>query len=56
MQKVPSTFWFLCFILLSPGAFAIEADVEDISDRAYEDRALELIEGSRKSIVLSLTG
>jgi len=51
---VRGTFWFLCFILAAPRAFAIQADVEDLSDQAYETRALELIEGAERSIVLSL--
>ncbi len=49
-----SAFWFLCFILFAPRAFAVQAEVEDLSDRAYEDRALKLIDESRRSIVLSL--
>ena len=53
-------FYFFTFLFITAGVppaglvFAVEAQVEDLSDRAYFDRALERIEQAKESIDLSL--
>jgi len=47
-------FSLLYLVFLSQNAFAIEAEVEDLSDRAYLARAVELIDQAKKSIAVSL--